>query len=149
MAVAAPELLGAWEGLQAELALALLAQAGAVVEEEGVAVAGEDERRVQGVGVGQRLLQAIAHGMAVVLGFDHRQRYLAHQQHIVGPPWFAAGHQPSAHRDPPSREAVLAQNLLPQPPRLMQSWCNEPVADVGLAQALVGHQATERWLRAF
>ena len=40
------------------------------MEDEAVAVGGKHEGDVEGLGVAQSLLHAVAHGVGVVLGFD-------------------------------------------------------------------------------
>ena len=98
----------------------MLALAGAVVEEKGVAVGGEDERDVEGRGVLQGLLHAVADAVVVVLCLDQGDgdvRLVV--ENVVGTLGFAAGDELAADDDPalgesrPPRESATSH---PTPP---------------------------------
>ena len=72
-AITGPQLLWGGKGIQAEERFRHVARAGAIVENEAVAVGGEDEGNVQRFGIVQGLLHAVADAVVVVLGFDEPQ----------------------------------------------------------------------------
>ena len=72
--VALPECFGRREFAQRDLGFEGAIGAGPVVEDEAVAVAGEGEGHVEHRGVVERLLDAVAHRVIVVLGLDDGQR---------------------------------------------------------------------------
>jgi len=69
--VAGPEAGGGWEAFQGEGGFLLRAGPSAIVEHEAVAIAGEDEGDIEGVGVFEGLLGAVANAVVVVLGLDN------------------------------------------------------------------------------
>ena len=111
---------GRREGVERQLGFRLAALAGAVVEQEAVAVGGEDEGDVEGRGVLERLLHAVADGVVVVLGLDEGDgdvRLVV--EDVVGALGLAAGDQLAADDDAALGEADLLANLRhghPSPP---------------------------------
>ena len=69
-AIACPQLAGRRESVKAEGGLPLGARARSVVEDESVAVRRKHEGDIQGLGVVQPLLHAVADGVSVVFGLD-------------------------------------------------------------------------------
>ncbi len=79
-----PQSRGVGEGVEGKRGLKLGALAGAVVEDEGVAIADEDEGDVQGQGIVEGLLHPGANGVIVVLGLDQRERDAVVIENVVG-----------------------------------------------------------------
>jgi hypothetical protein len=108
--------------------------AGGVAEHEPIAVAGKAERDVQQVGVPDGLLHAGAHGVLVVLGFDHGQRDVGFvEQCEIGPQHGGrvALRLLAAHHHPPGAQRVLAVDLVQAAPaRRHDGGPDELVAEV-------------------
>ena len=82
------------------------------MEHEAVAVRREDERDVEGLGVVERLLHAVADAVGVVLGLDQRERDVRLVvEDVVRPLGLAACDQLAAHDDAALGEADLLANL--------------------------------------
>jgi hypothetical protein len=95
----------------AERRLKFGALAGAVVEDEGVAVAGEDEGDIQGQRIVERLLKSVRDGVGVVLDLDDRDWDAAVVQDEIGALGLAAGDQLAADDDAALGEVDLAADL--------------------------------------
>ena len=139
-AIARPQVAWRWKGLECERGF-LGGSAGAVMEQEAVAVGGEYEGNVQGVGVVEGLLHAVADGMVVVLGFDQCDGQVGLVvQHVVGPLALAPADQLAAHDDAALGEVNFLADLRHLVPAcLAQGRGDELGADVAFAQALLVH----------
>ena len=120
-AIAGPQLLWGGKGIQAEERFLHVARAGAIVENEAVAVGGEDEGDVQGFGIVQGLLHAVADAVVVVLGLDEPQGDVRLEvEDVVGPFGLAAGDELAADDDAALGEVDLFADLqqgIPAGPR--------------------------------
>ena len=112
------------------------------MEDEPVTVGGKDEGNLQRFGVVEGLLHAVAHGMFVVLGLDHRNGDVGLViEEIVGPLCLAPADQLAAHDDAALGEAELLEDLrYLVPPCLAQGRGDELGADVTLAQIFLIHE---------
>ena len=82
------------------------------MKDEAVAVGGKHERNVQGFGVAQCLLHAVAGGVGVVLGLDQGDRDVGLVvEDVVGPLALAPADQFAAHDDAALGEAHLLADL--------------------------------------
>ena len=142
-AIACPQLAGRRESVKAEGGLPLGTRARSVVEEEPVAVRRKYEGDIQGLGVVQPLLHAVADGMSVVLGLDERDRNVwLVVENIVGALGLPARDQLAAHDDPTLGEAHFLANLQQLvPPRLAQGRRDELGADVTFTKTFLVHWA--------
>jgi hypothetical protein len=114
----------------------------AVVEDEGVAVGGEDKGHAERQGVIERLLHPGGDGEAVVLDLDDRDWDAIVIEDVVGALGLAAGHQPAALDDAALGEIDLSANLGEfVPTGQKQGRSDEFDADVVFAQGLLadGH----------
>lgn len=111
------------------------------MEEEAVAIAGKDEGHLQGIGIGQGLLHAVAHGMLVVLGLDDGQRQVGLVvEDEVGAARLAPGMQPATDDDAALGEGNLLADLGVQvPARLDDGRRDELGADVPFGEVLLVH----------
>jgi hypothetical protein len=144
--VTAPQLIGAGELIEGEVLLQHAIGAGGVAEHEPIAVAGKAERDVKQVGVPDGLLHAGAHGVLVVLGFDHGQRDVGFvEQSEIGSQHgggvalrlLAADH----HTTRPQRE--LSIDLVhAAPPRCHHGGPDELVAEVAFRKVLLNHSSS-------
>ena len=113
------------------------------MEDEAVAVRGEDEGDVERVGVVQRLLHAVADAVVVVLGLDQRERDVRLVvEDVVGALGLAAGDQLAADDDAALGEADLLADLRHLiPARLAHGGRDELGADVAFAEGFLVHPA--------
>ena len=139
-AIARPQVIWRRKGIGGERGF-LGGGAGAVMEQEAVAVGGEYEGNVQRVGVVEGLLHAVADGMVVVLGFDQCDGQVGLVvEHVVGPLALAPADQLAAHDDAALGEVNFLADLCHLVPAcLAQGRGDELGADVALAQALLVH----------
>ena len=139
--VPVPQLRWAWKLVKREVALQHPITQGGIAEHETVAVGGKAERHAQQLGVQDGLRHTRAHGVLVVLDFDHRQRNVClEEQGIVGTHHGAlvASRQASAHHHAAHPQRVLAVNLRHAvPARLLQRRADEALADVAFRQVLL------------
>ena len=126
--------------------------AGAVVNQEGVAVAAEDEGHVERFAVVQPLLHAVADGVVVVLGLDQGDGQVGGVvEDVVGPFLLAPRVQLAAHDDAAPGEADFLAHLggeVPASP--LQGRGDVLGADVALGEVfLVVHlgATASGWLR--
>ena len=142
-AIACPQPGGRRESAKAEGGLPLGACARSVVEEESVAVGRKDEGDIQGLGVVQPLLHAVADGVSVVLGLDERDRNVwLVVENIVGALGLPARDQLAAHDDPALCKAHFLANLQQLvPPSLAQGRRDELGADVTFTETFLVHRA--------
>ena len=140
-AIARPQVAGRREAFKTEGGFRLGARARPVVEDEAVAIGGKYEGDMQGLGVVQSLLHAVADGMGIVLGLDQGDGDVWFViQNVVGPLAFAPADQLAAHDDAALREADLLADLRHLvPTSLSQSRCDELGADVTFAEAFPVH----------
>ncbi len=111
-AIARPQVSRRWEGVKAEGGFPLGARARPVVEDEAIAVGGKHEGNVQGLGVVQPLLHAVADGVGVVLGFDHGDGDVGFViENVVGPLALAPADELAPHDDAALGEAHLLADL--------------------------------------
>jgi hypothetical protein len=145
-AVALPEFGRRREGVERELLLDGGVLAGAVVNEEGVAVAAYGIRHVEGLGVVQALLHAVADGVVVVLGLDDSDGQVGGVvEDVVGPLLLAPRVQLAPHDDAALGEGDFFTHLRAEiPARPLQRGGDELGADIALGEAfLVGHGRSE------
>ena len=103
---------GEGKASSARFGFLLGARAGAVVEDEAVAVGGEDKRDVERRGVFEGLLHAVADAVVVVLGLDEGDgdvRLVV--EDVVGALGLAAGDQLAANDDAALGEADFFADL--------------------------------------
>ena len=138
-AIALPEAGGRGKGVAGQDGFARGAGPGAVVEHEAGAVGREHERHVQGLGVVERLLHAVAGGVGAVLGLDHGEREVGLVvEDVVGPLPLAAADQPAAHGDAPLGKAHLPADLRALvPPGPAQGRRDQRRADVTLGKMIL------------
>ena len=116
-AIAPPQFGRRWEGIEGQFHFHRVGLAGAVVENEGVAVGTEDEGHVERVGVVQRLLHAGADGVVVILRLQHRQRDAGLEiEEVIGALGVAASGKLAAHDDPAFGEGDLLADLVHEVP---------------------------------
>ena len=139
-AIARPQVAWRRKGIEGERVF-LGGGIGTVMEEEAVAVGGEDEGDLQGVGVVEGLLHAVADGMVVVLGFDQCDGQVGLVvENVVGPLALAPADQLATHHDAALGEVDFLADLCHLvPARLAQGRGDELGADVAFAQALLVH----------
>ena len=149
-AIARPQVTGRWEGIKTEGGFLLGRGARPVVEYEAVAVRREHEGDVQGLGILQPLLHAVAPGVGVVLGLDQRDGDVGLiVEDVVGALALAPADQLAAHDDATLGEADLLTDLRHLvPPGLVQGGRDELGADVALGEAFLFH-CDQRSLVAF
>ena len=97
---------------------------------------------MQGLGVVQPLLHAIADGVGIVLGLDQGDRDVGLViQNVVGPLAPAPADELAAHDDTALGEADFLADLRHLvPPGLSQGRCDELRADVAFAEAFLLHR---------
>ena len=116
--------------------------AGAVVDQEGVAVAADGERHVERLGIVQPLLHAVADGVVVVLGLDDGDRQVGGVvEDVVGALLLAARVQLATHDDAALGEGDFLPYLRGEiPARPLQGGGDVLGADVALGEVfLVWH----------
>lgn len=147
LAVELPEGFRGGEFVQAQGGFSLAKESGAVVEQEAIAVAAEDEGGIQGVAIGQCLLHTIAQAVVVVLGLnDGNGHVLLVAENVVRPATFATGVQPATHNDAPSGERDFFPHLAVHVPTCFcQSWVDELTADVSLCELVLVHALAARY----
>ncbi len=120
------------------------------MEEERVAVGGEDEGDVESLAVLKPLLHPSADGVVVVLRFDKGYgdvRLVV--EDVVGALGLASDDELSANDDAAFREADLLANLRHHvPARLFDGRCDELRADIAFAEVLLVHDAGRTRRRA-
>ena len=135
-AVALPEFGRRRESVERELLLDGRVLAGAVVHEEGVAVAADGKRHVERLGVVQPLLHAVADAVVVVLGLDDGDGQVGGVvEDVVGPLLLAPRVQLAAHDDAAVGEGDLLAHLGGEiPARLLQGRGDVLRADVAFRE---------------
>jgi len=136
LAVFGPELLGCRELIEAKGSFLLGAESGAVVKDKPVAVGGKNERNIEGYGIIEGLLHAVADAVVVVLGFDDGDRDVWFViKDIIGALGLPAGNEFSADDDAPfGKSDFLADLHHPVPARALDGGTDEFGADVAFAQ---------------
>ena len=113
------------------------------MEDEAVAVGGEDKRNIERLGVVERLLHAVADAVVVVLGLDDGDgdvRLVV--EDVVGALRLAARDELAADDDAALGEADLLADLRHLvPARALDGGRDELGADVALAEVLLVHLA--------
>jgi hypothetical protein len=111
------------------------------MEKEGVPVRGEDEGDIEGSGILEALLQAVAYGVVVVFGLDEGHGDIGLIiENIVGPFGLAPGNQFAADDNPAFSEEDFLTNLgLDVPARLFKSGGDKFGADIPFAESLFIH----------
>lgn len=130
--VAGPQVAGGREGVEVQMGFDGGGLAGAVVEEEAVAVGRKDEGDVERGGVIEGLLHPGADAVLVVFGFDQCDREVGFvEEDVIGTLGLAAGHDPAADGDPTFGEGMLFADLQHfVPTRAAERRCDELGANV-------------------
>lgn len=136
-----PEGFGGGELIQSEGGFGLAKESSAVVEQEAVTVAAENEGGIQGVAVGQSLLHAITKAMVVVLGLDDSNGHVLFvAEHVVRPAALATSVEPATHDDAASGERDFLSHLAVHvPARFLQGRINVLGTDVPLCELFLVH----------
>ena len=127
--------------VQGEIGLSRRARAGAVVENEAVAVGGEYEGDVERFGVVERLLHAVADAVLVVLGLDDREGNVGLVvENVVGALGLATCDQLAADDDAALGETDLLADLVHfVPAGAAEGGRDELGADVAFGEASLVH----------
>ena len=137
-AVTLPKLIRRGEGVQGDFLLHQTSGSGSVMKQKGISVAAEDKGNLQGIGIAQGLLHAIADSMVVVLGLDDGDGDVGFVvEDVVRPLAFGcvpAG-QLATHDDGSGGEGDLLTDLGLGPARTHHRRGDELGADVPFAQA--------------
>ena len=106
------------------------------MKEEAIAVAAEDERNVERLGIAKGLLHSCADGVVVVLGLDDREGNVGLVvEDVVHPLLRAASVNFSPHIDAAIGEADFFANLgVEIPSRRHEAGCDKLGADVAFAE---------------
>ena len=127
------------ELVEAKGSFLLGAESGAVVKDKPVAVGGKNERNIEGYGIIEGLLHAVADAVVVVLGLDDGDRDVRLViKDIIGALGLPAGDEFPADNDAPfSKSDFLADLHHPVPARALDGGTDEFGADVAFAQILL------------
>jgi len=141
-AIACPQVFWRGEGIVIERGFFFNAGAAPVMEDEPITVGGEDEGRLQRFGIVEGLLHAVADGMSIVLGFDHRNGDVGLvTEDVVSPLGLAPADQLPAHDDATLGETDLLADLRHLVPAcLAQGRGDELGTNVALAQVFLTHK---------
>lgn len=147
--VAAPQLAGARELIEAEGPLYRIGEPGAVVEQETIAVRGEGEGDIEGFSVAEGLRQSAADRVRVVLRLDHRQRKARSvEKQVVGPLLLAPHRDLAAHQHLAGGEEILPPHLGELVPASRVNRGGDVlIADLCFVESLLGHRRSAAYRR--